>query len=63
MSTLDKLIELRKRLNVKQKEIAIHLGVTKSTMSKYESGKRDISAKNQDKYAEYLGIELTIILK
>lgn len=63
MSTLDLLITQRKKQKVKQIEIARHLGITKTTMSKYESKDRKISAEHQDQYAEYLGFEIRIQLK
>lgn len=62
MSTFDKLVEFRKKLRIKQKDIAKELGYSKSTLSKYEHGVRKISAEDQDKYAEYLDIKLTLTL-
>lgn len=62
MSTFEKLIDQRKRLKIKQKHMAKQLGVTTSTMSRYESGERLISADMQDTYAEVLGINLYLII-
>jgi DNA-binding XRE family transcriptional regulator len=63
MSTFTKLVEQRKKSEVSQKEMAKHLGLTNSTMNRYEKENRDISAKLQDDYAEYLGYELKLMVK
>jgi transcriptional regulator with XRE-family HTH domain len=63
MSTFDKLIIERKRLSVKQKDIAKHLGCTAATLNRYEKGNRDISSAMVDKYADYLGYELKLMIK
>ena len=63
MSILDSLIKIRKEQKIKQKQIAVKLGVNKTTMSRYESKSRKISAEDQDKYAEYLGLELKLQVK
>lgn len=62
VSTFTKLVEIRKKMKIKQVDIAKHLGVTKSTLSRYENGTRDISSELQDKYAKYIGIQILLIL-
>jgi transcriptional regulator with XRE-family HTH domain len=63
MSTIDKLAEQRVKFRISQKKIADHLGVTKSTMNRYEKGSREISLANAEKYADKLGYELKLIVK
>jgi len=61
MSTFEKLIEIRKAKLITQKEMAQHLECTASSLNKYESGKRNISAEMQDKYALYLKIGIAFV--
>jgi transcriptional regulator with XRE-family HTH domain len=63
MSTFEKLVELRKKSDFNQKEMAKKLGLTKTTMNRYENNSRKISSELQDKYAEYLGYELKLMVK
>ena len=63
MSTFNRLIEFRKRLGIKQKDMARYLSISKSTLSRYERGSRKITAEYMDKYAEYLNIEIQFIIK
>lgn len=63
MSTFEKLVELRKKSGISQKEMFKKLDLTKTTMSRYENGSRKISAELQDKYAEYLGYEIKLMVK
>jgi len=62
MSTFEKLVEQRKKMNIKQKDIAAYLGIDKSTLSRYESQERLIDANRQDEYAKYIGYKLEIVL-
>jgi transcriptional regulator with XRE-family HTH domain len=62
-STFDKLVELRNRSSISQKAMASYLGLTNSTMNRYENGNRSISAKLQDQYASKLGFELKLMVK
>jgi transcriptional regulator with XRE-family HTH domain len=62
MSTFSKLVEQRKRIGISQKGMAKKLGLTNTTMNRYENGNREITAKLQDDYAKYLGYELKIQL-
>jgi transcriptional regulator with XRE-family HTH domain len=63
MSTLAKLIELRKEKGITQKRISRVLQVTRSTMSRYESGERKISLEDAEEYADFLGYELKLMLR
>jgi transcriptional regulator with XRE-family HTH domain len=63
MSTFEKLVEQRRKSEISQKSMAKKLGLTNSTMNRYEKGNRGISAELQDKYAEYLGYELKLMVK
>jgi transcriptional regulator with XRE-family HTH domain len=63
MSTFSKLVDQRKKIGMSQKEMAKKLGLTNTTMNRYEKGNREITSKLQDDYAEYLGYELKLMVK
>lgn len=63
MSTFEKLIGQRKLLKITQREMAKHLKCTPTSLNRYENGSRNISATDQDTYADKLGIELKMMLK
>jgi DNA-binding XRE family transcriptional regulator len=60
MSTFKLLVELRKKMDISQKEMSEHLKISKSTMNKYEKGARKISSEMQDRYSEKLEVILHI---
>lgn len=47
----------RKKLKISQREVALHLKVTKSAISQFEGGKVKLSAENIKKYEFYLAIQ------
>lgn len=56
--------ELRKKKNVQQKELAIAIGVSRPTVSEWESQKKDPSGERLKKLAEFFNVdELTILGK
>lgn len=63
MSIFETLVDCRIKRKITQRIMAKHLKITPSTLNRYEKGNRKISAKMQDDYAEYLGIELKAQLK
>ena len=63
MSTFDKLVEQREIRGISQREMAKKLGCTSSTLNRYESGNRKISAEMQDEYSKILGFELKLMVK
>lgn len=50
--------EYRQRLGYSQEHIAEFLGIDRSTLSKYETGEREISLLHFDKLCDIFGIEL-----
>jgi transcriptional regulator with XRE-family HTH domain len=62
MSTFQKLVEYRIKLKVSQKEMALYLNCTKSTLSRYENGNRKISSEMQDLYCKKLGVGINLII-
>lgn len=54
--------ELRKKEGATQEDLAKLLGVTKSTISKYELGHREISIEQLKKILDYFGIEYGLFL-
>ena len=54
--------ELRKKKGIQQKELALSVGVSRPTVSDWESGKKDPSGERLKKLAEYFEVdELTIL--
>lgn len=52
------LKSIREAKNITQSEVAAKLGVTKMTISHYESGERSLSTKNLKKYCEALDVSI-----
>jgi transcriptional regulator with XRE-family HTH domain len=59
----DKLIAVRKSKKIKQNSIAEHIGITKSALSRYETGKTVMGFNKVQKYAEYLDLEIRLLIK
>ena len=57
-----RLRELRKKKGVSQEDLAKLLGVTKSTISKYELGHRAMSIDQLKKVLDFFGIEYGLFL-
>lgn len=57
-----KIRELRKKEGATQEDLANLLGVTKSTISKYELGHREISIEQLKKILDFFGIEYGLFL-
>lgn len=57
------LSDTRKQRGIEQKHIVLRLGVTGTTLSRYEQGKREMPFKVLRKYAEYLGFEIKLMVK
>lgn len=54
--------ELRRKAGIKQKELAIEIGVSIPTVSDWEANKKDPSGERLKKLAEYFGVdELTVL--
>lgn len=54
--------ELRKKANIQQKELAISIGVSRPTVSEWESNKKDPSGDRLKKLAEFFGVDELMIL-
>ena len=54
--------ELRKKKGIQQKELALEIGVSRPTVSEWESGKKDPSGIRLKKLAEYFGVDELVIL-
>lgn len=59
MSTLKELMRLR---DIKQKQIAMEIGVTQPTVSDWVNGKKIPEGKNLQKLAKLLDVDPTVIL-
>lgn len=54
--------ELRKKAGIQQKELAIIIGVSRPTVSEWESNKKDPSGERLKRLAEYFGVDELMIL-
>ena len=63
MEILDSLIQIRKEKKIDQKDILHDLGVNATTLSRYESKKREMPLKVLIRYANRLGYELRLLKK
>ena len=54
--------ELRKKKGIQQKELALDIGVSRPTVSEWESNKKDPSGERLQKLAEYFGVDELVIL-
>lgn len=54
--------ELRKKAGIQQKELAIIIGVSRPTVSEWESNKKDPSGERLRKLAEYFQVDELVIL-
>jgi transcriptional regulator with XRE-family HTH domain len=63
MDILMSLIQIRKDRKTEQKITALYLGITQTTLSRYENGIREMPWKLIIKYAEYLGYEIRLLKK
>ena len=66
MKLKNRLKEVLEEKNITQKELAIRIGVTEGTISRYVNGKRKISLLNIFKIANCLNVpmeELIVIVK
>lgn len=55
--------ETRKAKGLTQKELGLKMGVTESTVNKYEAGKQNLSLETVQKIANALSVDLEIIFK
>ena len=63
MDILGKLIETRKMRYISQSIMAGRLGITLTTMHRYEAKEREISFKLLESYANEVGFELKLMVK
>ena len=54
--------ELRKKKGIQQKELAIAIGVSRPTVSEWESNKKDPTGERLRKLAEYFDVDELVIL-
>jgi transcriptional regulator with XRE-family HTH domain len=58
-----KLVEQRKAKRIKQTEVAQAIGISNVALSRYETGRTDMSMDKIEKYVEYLGLEIKLLIK
>ena len=56
MITGNRIAELRKELNMRQKDLASHLNTSVSTVSNYENSVNAIDIETLDKLADFFGV-------
>ena len=54
--------ELRKKAGIQQKELAIEIGVSRPTVSEWESNKKDPSGERLKKLAAFFGVDELVVL-
>lgn len=54
--------ELRKKAGIQQKELAISIGVSRPTVSEWESNKKDPSGDRLKRLAEFFGVDELVVL-
>ena len=57
------LVEQRKERRIKQSDVAKHIGISNVALSRYETGRTEMSHDKIDKYVDYLGLEIRILVK
>jgi transcriptional regulator with XRE-family HTH domain len=62
MKFSDRLKKLRKEKNLYQKELAEHLGVSRPTITQYESGTRKPDNETLGKIADYFNVSIDYLL-
>ena len=55
----EKVKLLRKRRNLKQDDLAVALGLSRSQISNLESGRRNLSLKQLEKLCEYFQVDMS----
>jgi transcriptional regulator with XRE-family HTH domain len=63
MVIFDKLVEIRKQKGITQADMSVTLKIGKTTLNRYETGKREISGTLVEKYAKVLDYELKLMVK
>lgn len=58
----DRLKKLRKEKNLYQKELAEHLGVSRPTVTQYESGQRKPDNETLEKIADFFSVSIDYLL-
>jgi transcriptional regulator with XRE-family HTH domain len=57
-----KILMLRKKAGLEQKELAEKVGVTGNTVSRWELGRAQISQRHAEKVAEVFGVEISGVI-
>jgi len=63
MDIIKRLTQERQMRHISQSAIADKLGLTITTIHRYETGQREISLNLAGKYANFVGFELKLIAK
>lgn len=56
----ESIVDAMKARGITQVQLAEHLGISKSSVNNYLSGRRKISIENIEKALLYLGLEITL---
>lgn len=63
MDIRKKLVDQRKKQKICASRVARFIKITPVALSRFENGKTMLKIEHLTKYAEYLGLELKLILK
>lgn len=63
MDIRETLVKLRKQQKIKIKDVSENIGVSSVTLSRFENNKTELKFTSIQKYIEYLGYEIKLMLK
>lgn len=59
---MTRIKELREKMGIEQKQLAVDLGVSQPTISDWENGRKTPSAKRTEKIADYFQVTIDYLL-
>src|SRR5690625_7780341 len=59
---LNLIVKIKESKNITSQELAKRVGIAKSTLSRYESGERNLPINDIGKYASALGVDVAYLL-
>ena len=62
MGTLDTILVILKRKNLRQKDLTDYLGLSKNAVTEWKAGRNDSYRKKLPEIAEFLGVTVTELL-
>jgi transcriptional regulator with XRE-family HTH domain len=63
MDIRKKLLNQRLERHIKAKKVAKYIGISPVSLSRYENGRTELKFEHLQRYAEFLGFEIKLLLK